>query len=184
MNRNATFKAPASSQTDAAAEMPEALWSAVTCHRFREATCRRRRPNRQLHESTSTNRCEASFEDRSNPRRVRLPRPVRHERGEGRGEGCFTATSGPSVRSASSPQPPPPFRTEEREPDAPMPAARAFAKTITARASASTHAHTNAPENLMATSRLRESGDKSPHSKTRRSRPPAVRRSFQPSPLP
>ena len=63
--------------------------------------------------------------------RVRLPRPVRHERGEGRGEGCFTTASGPALRSASSPRPSPPFRTEEREPEIPVRTARTFAKTDT-----------------------------------------------------
>ena len=48
---------------------------------------------------------------------VRLPRPVRHERGEGWGEGCPTTAYGFAVPSASSPRPSPPFRTEEREPE-------------------------------------------------------------------
>ncbi len=72
---------------------------------------------------------------RGNPRRdcpdkhrVRLPRPVRHERGEGRGEGCFARASGPTMRSASSPRPSPPFRTEERGTESPVRAARTFAK--------------------------------------------------------
>ena len=74
------------------------------------------------------NRCENLCRDRDNYQRVRLPRPVRHERGEGRGEGCFTMASGPALRSASSPQPSPPFRTEEREPEAPERLVPTFAK--------------------------------------------------------
>ena len=35
-------------------------------------------------------RCESSCRNRRYEQRVRLPRPVRHERGEGRGEGCPT----------------------------------------------------------------------------------------------
>ena len=48
--------------------------------------------------------------------RLRLPRPARHERGEGWGEGSFSpAPVPPGEMSTSSPQPSPPFRTEERE---------------------------------------------------------------------
>ena len=74
-------------------------------------------------------RCERSGIHRRTDQRVRLPRPVRHERGEGRGEGCPTMASGPTVRSASAPRPSPPFRTEERESEAPVRTARTFAKT-------------------------------------------------------
>ena len=74
------------------------------------------------------NRCENLCRDRDNHQRVRLPRPVRHERGEGRGEGCLTIASGPALRSASSPRPSPPFRTEAREPEAQVRSARTFAK--------------------------------------------------------
>ena len=42
---------------------------------------------------TSINRCESVCRNRRTEERVRLPRPVRHERGEGRGEGCPTNTS-------------------------------------------------------------------------------------------
>ncbi len=75
------------------------------------------------------NRCESSCRNRWRKKRVRLPRPVRHERGEGRGEGCFTLASGPTLRSASSPRPSPPFRTEERETETPVRTARTSAKT-------------------------------------------------------
>ena len=77
------------------------------------------------------NRYESSSLDGRNKKRVRLPRPVRHERGEGRGEGCFTMASGPTLRSASSPRPSPPFRTKERETEAPERTARNFAQTDT-----------------------------------------------------
>ena len=74
-------------------------------------------------------RCESSCRNHRNTKRVRLPRPVRHERGEGRGEGCFTLASSPPLRSASSPRPAPPFRTEERETEASVRTARTVAKT-------------------------------------------------------
>ena len=70
------------------------------------------------------NRCESSCRECSDKKRVRLPRPVRHERGEG----CFTIASGPALPSDSSPRPSPPFRTEEREPETPVRTARTFAK--------------------------------------------------------
>ncbi len=79
-----------------------------------------------------TNRCERSRRDSGTPKHVRLPRPVRHERGEGRGEGCFTIPSGSTVRGASSPRPSPPFRTEEREAEIPVRTVRTFAVTDTA----------------------------------------------------
>ncbi len=78
-----------------------------------------------------SNHCERSCRDRDNQQRVRLRRPVRHERGEGRGEGCFTMASGPTLRSASSPQPFPPFQTEERETEAPARTARTFPQVDT-----------------------------------------------------
>ena len=71
--------------------------------------------------------CEGSCRDCGNTKRVRLPRPVRHERGEGRGEGCFTIANGPTLRSASSPQGSPPSRTEESKPEALVETARTFA---------------------------------------------------------
>ena len=77
------------------------------------------------------NRCESSCRDRSNTKRVRLPRPVRHERGEGWGEGCFTFSNRLASRRASSPRPSPPFRTEERETEAPVRTAAVFATTDT-----------------------------------------------------
>ena len=67
--------------------------------------------------------------NRPDEERVRLPRPVRHERGEGRGEGCLSVGSRLTLGSASSPQPSPPFGTEERETEAPVRTARTFAKT-------------------------------------------------------
>ena len=45
---------------------------------------------RELQSMTSIHRCESVCSNRRNEERVRLPRPVRHERGEGRGEGCPT----------------------------------------------------------------------------------------------
>ena len=58
------------------------------------------------------------------------PRPVRHERGEGRGEGCPTLLPQVSLwRRASSPRPSPPFRTEERETEVSVRSARPFAKS-------------------------------------------------------
>ena len=78
-------------------------------------------------------RCESSCWSRHNEKRVRLPRPVRHERGEGRGErGAPPMRTVSPLRSASSPQPSPPFRTEEREPEATVLTARTFAKTDSA----------------------------------------------------
>ena len=66
--------------------------------------------------SITINRCERACSNRPNEERVRLPLPVRHERGEGRGEGCpLLRRSVSPWRSASSPRPSPPFRTEERE---------------------------------------------------------------------
>ena len=80
-----------------------------------------RRDSRSVRSSSPT---EQPCRDRCNEQRVRLPRPVRHERGEGRGEGCSTIPSGPTLRSTSSPRPSPPFRTEEREPAIPVRTAR------------------------------------------------------------
>ena len=74
-------------------------------------------------------RCESSCENCRNEERVGLPLPVRHERGEGRGEGYSTTAGDPTLRSASSPHPSPPFRTEERETKAPVRTARTFATT-------------------------------------------------------
>ena len=75
------------------------------------------------------NLCETSCRNRWTKKRIRLPRPVRHERGEGRGEGCFTIARVSTLRSASAPQLSPPFRTEERETVAPVRTARTFSKT-------------------------------------------------------
>ena len=61
------------------------------------------------------NGCESFNLDRSHKKRLRLPRPVRHERGEGRGEGSFIIPSDPIVQSSSSP----PFRPEVSEPEGP-----------------------------------------------------------------
>ena len=43
------------------------------------------------------NRCESVCRNRRHEEHVRLPRPVRHERGAGRGEGCPTIVSGLAV---------------------------------------------------------------------------------------
>ena len=45
-----------------------------------------RRP--QKRKIAGISRRESSFTNGRNEERARLPRPVRHERGEGRGEGC------------------------------------------------------------------------------------------------
>ena len=43
------------------------------------------------------NHCDSSCRSRRCEMRVRLPRPMRHERGEGRGEGCPTLADGLAV---------------------------------------------------------------------------------------
>ena len=43
------------------------------------------------------NRCKSVCRNRRHEERVRLPRPVRHERGEGWGEGCPTIVYGLAV---------------------------------------------------------------------------------------
>ena len=53
-------------------------------------TRRRKRPARKC---SPISRCESSCRYRRTKKRVRLPRPVRHERGEGRGEGCLTTAN-------------------------------------------------------------------------------------------
>ena len=108
------------------------------CEDVRQALpCRRRREEnwsadtaQHAVELLGINRCESSCRDGGDKKRVRLPRPVRHERGEGRGEGCFILASGSPLRSASSPRPSPPLRAEEREPEAPVRTARTIEKTV------------------------------------------------------